>query len=304
MKKYILLGVLVLSSINMKAQGITEHILQVGESEIIGYSTNAEFVSDGAVCGFFYSTGKTITVKALAPGRAYIRVYNTYGTTSTIHAIHVVGVKTISIIDHVDLTIDESFTYEPVITDKEATTTLTWTSSNSEVATVDNSGKVTALAEGYATIKCKAANGVFTQSIVNVSPVLANDVRIMLFDSDITGEVTTIWGSMNLEAQILPANATSQVVKWNSSNENVAIVDGNGRLTSTGPGYCTVTASAYDGSGKYGSCIIHVEGGGVTSYGTQAYSSAEGVFDVQGRQLQAPRKGTVNIIDGNKVYVK
>ena len=89
--------------------------------------------------------------------------------------INVVDVKTISILPFIEMSVGEAFTYSPIITDREAATTFTWTSSNPAVAEIDENGSVTALAHGKAVITCAAANGVFTQGFVHV--VGAESVR-------------------------------------------------------------------------------------------------------------------------------
>ena len=65
----------------------------------------------------------------------------------------------ITIPSELTLKIGESYTYSPVIYETGASTTLTWTSSNSSVVSVNN-GTIKALSAGTATIACTASNGV------------------------------------------------------------------------------------------------------------------------------------------------
>lgn len=69
--------------------------------------------------------------------------------------------------------------------------------------------------------------------------------------------------TQNLLAQIEPANATNQNLKWSSSDTTVAIVDPTtGRVTATGKGgECIITATATDDSGKSANIKIKVKKG-------------------------------------------
>lgn len=62
----------------------------------------------------------------------------------------------------------------------DTTSTISWTSSNEKVAIVDNTGKVTALTKGTATITA-AADGIKAECVVTVT---ADDVYTITFDTD------------------------------------------------------------------------------------------------------------------------
>lgn len=66
--------------------------------------------------------------------------------------------------------------------------------------------------------------------------------------------------SANLSAVVTPENATRQIVKWTSSDENLATVNYKGRVTAAeeGEGKVTITATATDGSGVTGSIEITI----------------------------------------------
>src|SRR5574344_174010 len=61
-----------------------------------------------------------------------------------------------------------------------------------------------------------------------------------------------------LNAVVLPSNATYHTVTWSSSDDNVATVDQNGNVTAVSAGTATITAAAKDGSGKNGTCKVTV----------------------------------------------
>ncbi len=86
--------------------------------------------------------------------------------------------------------------------------------------------------------------------VVKITSITLNTTRKTL----VNGE------TLQLEATILPANATLPIVEWKSSNENVATVDKNGRVTALEKGTATITASSTDGSRKTATCTITVTG--------------------------------------------
>ena len=68
-----------------------------------------------------------------------------------------------------------------------------------------------------------------------------------------------VGGSVTLTATVSPDNATNKNVSWSvSPASGVVSVSASGVVTATGAGDATVTATAQDGSGKYGSATIHV----------------------------------------------
>ena len=144
---------------------------------------------------------------------------------------------------------------------------LEWTSSNENVAKVDENGKVTAIGVGEATITATAkdGSGVEASCKVTVPPQLVT--RIILDKTDITltpGEMDS------LIAKVSPVLATNGEVTWSSSDENVATVkhintestlislEHEGKITAVGPGTATITVAAKDGSGKTATCKITV----------------------------------------------
>lgn len=59
-------------------------------------------------------------------------------------------------------------------------------------------------------------------------------------------------------ATVNPNNATNSSIVWTSNNEAAATVDENGLVTAVAVGGTTITATAADGSGVYGSCVVTV----------------------------------------------
>lgn len=64
--------------------------------------------------------------------------------------------------------------------------------------------------------------------------------------------------SKSITATVLPADAFFTEVSWESSDEGVAAVNGEGLVTALFPGTCTITCRAIDGSGVYAECQVAV----------------------------------------------
>lgn len=117
--------------------------------------------------------------------------------------------------------------------------TLSWSSSNSEIATVEN-GVVTAHKSGTATITATAVDGGAFASILLVVTEPATKVEIL-------GEAPVLWvgESATLSAKVEPETATYKDVTWQSNNESVATVDENGTVSAISDGVATITAVSH-----------------------------------------------------------
>lgn len=128
---------------------------------------------------------------------------------------------------------------------------VTWTSSNTEVATVEN-GVVTAVAAGSATITVITANNITATCTVTVMEAVVEVTSVKLSESMLNMEVGD---TALLTATVLPENATDKTIIWSSSNTAVATVE-NGNVTSVQPGYALITATA--GNGLSAQCTVIV----------------------------------------------
>ena len=127
--------------------------------------------------------------------------------------------------------------------------TVTWTSSDETVATVDAEGKVTAVKVGTATIKATAG----TKSAECVVTVKSPASEITLSDSSVT---IHSGDTKQLTATLSPEDCTDSV-RWTSSNEEAATVDENGLVTAVKPGTAIITAAAQ--SGVMDICTVTVD---------------------------------------------
>jgi uncharacterized protein YjdB len=192
----------------------------------------------------------------------FIKSYNTWGKLSD-NTFRIKGItikeepkpiETI-ILNKTDITLTKgtSETLQAIINPSDTTDdkTLKWTSSNPDVATVDNTGKVTAVGGGTATITVKSQNGKEASCEVKVTSKIES---ISLNKSNITLSKGT---SETLKATINPSDTTDdKTLKWTSSNPNIATVDENGKVKAVGGGDTTITVKSKNG--KEASCEVKV----------------------------------------------
>ena len=127
--------------------------------------------------------------------------------------------------------------------------TVTWTSKNEQVVTVDSTGKVTIIGVGETTIEAKAEEKIFTVQVkIEAQPQKPQEPQVVPVQSvtvapaSITAKVGE--GPVQLTATVLPSNATSKTVTWTSKNEQVVTVDSTGKVTIIGVGETTIEAEA------------------------------------------------------------
>ena len=131
---------------------------------------------------------------------------------------------------------------------------VTWTSSNESVATVDTNGLVTAIALGEAVITATTNDGSNLSASCKVSvPTLAESIVL-----DKTAISLKANESAMLVATLLPESTTEKSVMWTSLNESVATVDANGLVTTIAVGEAIITATTNDGSNLSASCKVTV----------------------------------------------
>ena len=124
--------------------------------------------------------------------------------------------------------------------------TITWTSLNTAVATVDANGVVTSIAAGTANIRA-TSESVSNTTPFTVLPVPVNSVSVSLGNSNLVTGGSTQATAVTRDA----ANnvLTGRVITWISSNPLVATVDANGFVTSVGAGSANITATSESRSG-------------------------------------------------------
>lgn len=132
-------------------------------------------------------------------------------------------------------------------------TSVTWSSSNTSIATVDGYGKVTAKKAGTVVITVRTSDGGKTATCTYTVKPLVSEVKLNKTTSSLG-----IGKSETLTATIFPTDAFDKSLTWNSSDTAIATVDQNGKVTGKTDGTVTITATAKDGSGKSASCTYTI----------------------------------------------
>lgn len=121
---------------------------------------------------------------------------------------------------------------------------IIWTSNNSNVVDVSQTGVLTSKAEGVANITATTVDGGFTAyCTVYVGNVPVTGITLNKFSSSVA-----IGSAIILTASITPENATNKSVAWKSSNTNIAVVDSNGIVTGKSAGNSIITATTVNGN--------------------------------------------------------
>jgi prepilin-type N-terminal cleavage/methylation domain-containing protein len=129
---------------------------------------------------------------------------------------------------------------------------VAWTSSAPAIAAVDNSGNVTGIAAGTATITATADDGGLSDKCVVTVTVPVTGVTLIPENTTINKGKT-----QTLAATVIPANVTNQAVTWKSSNTSVATVNSSGTVTAVAGGTATITVTTRDGA-KTDTCAVTV----------------------------------------------
>ena len=198
------------------------------------------------------SNGKVTAVKA---GSATVTAKSADGgftaSCAVTVAAKVIDVSSVSL-SKTELTLTEgdSETITATVKPDDATDkTVTWSTSDAAVATVDG-GKITAVKEGTATITAKAGDKTATCAVtVNKKIIYVESVEL-----DKTALELTEGDSETLVATVKPDDATDKTVTWSSSDDAVATVEG-GKITAVKPGTATITATAGE---KSATCKVTV----------------------------------------------
>lgn len=186
-----------------------------------------------------------------AANYAYFKITRAGAPAPPVAPVSVTGVS----LDKSELLLSEGGEETLVATITPATPTnpnITWTSSNTSVATVSN-GVVTAVAEGNATITVTTEDGGYTATCaVTVTPPAAV-TGVTLNKSAMTLDPGT---QETLTATVLPSNAANKNVTWTSSNTSAATVS-DGVVTAVAGGSATITVTTEDG-GYTATCEVTV----------------------------------------------
>ena len=198
-------------------------------------------------------------VTGIAQGTVTITIKSSSGLVKTKAKVTVVQSPTGITLDKNKVALDMSGTKTTKLnatiqpSNANRNTGITWNSSNTGVATVDQSGNVTAKANGTTTITATTQNGKSASCTVTVTTAITSLTVSPTSKTLKTGETVQLTATKN------PSTATEGIT-WTSSNSSVATVNQNGLVTAKGSGTATITVKSSTG-GKSATCTITVEAG-------------------------------------------
>ena len=142
----------------------------------------------------------------------------------------------------------------PIITPRYANDQLKWSSSNEEVAVVNSKGRVITLSPGTATITAMATDGheVCTSCKIVVRRMVEN---IQLSQTSVK---LVAGNAFSLNAMVTPKDAYDTSFTWSTTDDDIAMILGNGRIVAVSAGTATITAKANDGSEVTATCEVMV----------------------------------------------
>lgn len=134
-------------------------------------------------------------------------------------------------------------------------TTLLWTTDNPGIARVNEEGVVTAVGIGHTWVRATSTDGsgVSGSAYITVPEI---SVESVVFDlNHVDGKEGE---QIQINATVLPEDATNKALAWASSDKSVATVDETGLISLLKKGTAVITASATDGSNVSAECAVVV----------------------------------------------
>ena len=129
---------------------------------------------------------------------------------------------------------------------------VTWRSSNTSVAAVDQTGRVTARTNGTTIITAQSAHLGLTASCTVTVRVHVQSIHV-----NPQGTQVAVGGTTQLYVDINPSNALNKKYTWSSSDESIATISSSGLVKGIAPGEAMITATTQDG-GLTSSCRVNV----------------------------------------------
>ena len=193
-------------------------------------------------------------VTGVGPGDAIVQCTSVDGGFNATVAVHVEKAVDFKLSPSTrELAIGHSFTPKKVVTPANSTKTATWKSSNTNIATVNSAGKVTAKKAGTCTITCTLTK--YRQSATCKVRVGKLHTKVSLNKSNIRMGLNQ---SYRLKATVESNAGKIPGVKWKSSSSRILKVSSGGKITAKHVGIAKVTAMAKDSTHAKASCKVIV----------------------------------------------
>lgn len=204
--------------------------------------------------------------------------------------------ESITLPSPITVSVGQTIKLTPTIMPSDATTTLTWSSDDETIATVDANGMVTGIKKGMTFVSVETNNGKTAYCKLTVT---ASEPTAISLPKNVT---VSVGGTLTLVPTITPENAETTLT-WTSDDESVARVSADGVLTGVAEGLALVTVSTANGLTS-NACKVTVSPylAGIVSIKKDENVSTP-ICTISGQRLMAPKKG-INIVNGKKVVKK
>ena len=223
--------------------------LKVGQEEKISYTIIPNNVTNNRITWKSSNTNVVTitdngTLKGINPGSATIKckIGNVEKNINVTVVVNTINVSSINISGNSTISIGETTTLKATISPSNATNqTITWTSSNTNIASVSSNGLVKGISEGEVTITARIGNKTANYQI-KVNPISVSAISVIPQNIELHVSKTQA-----ITTTILPNNATNKNLTYTSSNQNIATVSSNGIITAISKGSATITVSSSNG---------------------------------------------------------
>ncbi|MBR4455918.1 MAG: Ig-like domain-containing protein [Solobacterium sp.] len=255
-------------SVNYVSILANRSIIKAGESIKFICNVTPENATDSTVT--WYSSDTSVAtvdenglVHAIKKGNAFITAVSNDGKHSSSRIIRVDDSLKVSSINfseyRLNLDCGEKKTINYYIYPDDADdNSVTWYSYDPAIATVDQSGIVTAVSKGITAVKVVSNDGGYMATCqINVGEADPSVIHVESVSLDKTAVTMEKGGTETLTAAVLPANAANKDILWKSDNSAVATVDSTGKVTGVSGGTANITATTVDG-GKTATCTVTV----------------------------------------------
>lgn len=246
--------------------------LHIGEELVLNAKTLPLEITDNKIC--FESNNLSIAivnekgvVTGLQKGTCTITATSIDGGyTATCEVTVTQAVESLAIEKHsITMKVGESdrlfAQISPATADDK---TISWHSSNEQIASVDANGNVIAQKAGEVWIKAISNDNAEVKDSCKV--IVSQPVTGIQLDNE-SYQLTGIGKSFEMKATVTPDDASNKNIKWRSADEAVCVVshgqanaseNPNCTITSTGKGTCTIIASTVEG-GYTTICVVTVK---------------------------------------------
>lgn len=222
-----------------------EKIAKAAEKLTLAWTSSDESVA---------TVDETGTVTAVAAGEAEITAAVKDTEMQDVCVITVkVSAKELKVPDTLDVKLndtDEAAIEAKCEPEDASNISFDFASSDEEIATVDKDGKVKVLKAGECDITTTLMQDgeKVTEKTTHVKAFY--EVESITLDSN-EGKLT-VGNSHTIKATVAPEEVAAETtIEWSSSNEKVATVDSNGKVTAVSSGNATITATAGEESANY-----------------------------------------------------